>query len=71
MFAWNRATKAAEPMKRILTKEIGYESESHLIPDVNSPEFKDYLEFIDIKFSDLFYDLIKSFHGYPQKLGLI
>ncbi len=57
MFAWNRATRSVDDMRRALATELGYKNESGMIPTIDSVEFKDYLDFIDMKFSDFFYDL--------------
>lgn len=61
MFAWNRATRSTDEVRRTLAKELGYKNESGMIPTIDSVEFKDYLDFIDTKFSDLFYDLKEVF----------
>jgi hypothetical protein len=61
MFAWNRATRSAPDVRRALAKELGYKNSSGIIPTIDSVDFNDYLDFIDMKLSDLFYDLKEVF----------
>ena len=57
MFAWNRATRSNDAKRRIYAEELDYSNNSSMVPQIHEPEFYNYLEFIDQKFIDLFYDL--------------
>ncbi|MBF0633175.1 MAG: hypothetical protein HQK85_00790, partial [Nitrospinae bacterium] len=61
LFAWNRATKATDDMRRAYAQKLGYESKLGMIPTSDVAEFYDYIEFVDVKFSELFYDLKQAF----------
>ncbi|SOB62135.1 protein of unknown function (plasmid) [Pseudodesulfovibrio profundus] len=61
MFPCNRAPKASEPMRIQLATELGFTGNSGAIPERDSGEFLGYLEFLDIKFTDLFMDLAVAF----------
>lgn len=52
-----RAPRAAAPVRESLAKEIGFKNNPIGIPEIADPDYERYLDFIDRKFMDFYYDI--------------